>query len=47
MTVAVIAEFGVYAFEKGEEFLVAVVLGITENSPGGRIVSGRQRKAPV
>ena len=48
LTVAVIAEFGVYAFQKGQEFLVAVVLVTSaQNSPGGRVVSGKQRKGPM
>ena len=43
LTVAVIAEFGVYAFQKGQEFLVAVALVTSaQNSPGGRIISGNR-----
>jgi predicted NACHT family NTPase len=48
LAVAVIRELGVYAFQKGQEFLVAVALvASAQNSPGGRIVSGKQRKSPV
>ncbi len=48
MTVAVIGELGVYAFQKGQEFLMAVALvASAENSSGGRVVSGKQRKGPV
>ena len=48
LTFAVIAEFGVYAFQKSQEFLVTVALVTSaQNSPGGRIVSGKQREGPV
>ena len=45
---AVIGELGVDAFQKGQEFLVAVALvASAQNSPGGRIISGKQRQSPV
>ena len=48
LAVSVIAEFGVYALEKGQEFLVAVALvASAQDSPGGCIVSGEQRKSPM
>ena len=47
LTVAVIGELGVYAFQKGQEFLMAVALvASAENSSGGRVVSGKQRRVP-
>jgi hypothetical protein len=48
MAFAIIGERGVDTFQKGQEFLVAVTLvASTQNAPGGRIVSGKQRKSPV
>jgi len=48
LAVAIIAECGVYAFQKGQKFLVTVALvASTQNSSGGRITSGKQRKGPV
>ena len=48
LAVAIIAECGVYAFQKGQKFLVTVALvASAQNSSGGRIISGKQRKGPV
>ena len=48
LTVAVIGKLGVYAFQKRQEFLVAVALMTSaENPSSGRVVSGKQRKGPV
>ena len=48
LAVAVIGELGVYAFQKGQEFLVAVSLVTSAQDPsGGRVVSGKQRKGPM
>src|ERR1700752_4212657 len=48
LAVAVIGELGVYGLHKGQEFLMAMTLvASAQNSPGGRIVSGKQRKSPV
>lgn len=44
----IIGERGVDTSQEGQEFLVAVTLvAPTQNSSGGRIVSGKQRKSPV
>ena len=44
----IIGERGVDTFQEGQEFPVAVTLvAPTQNSSGGRIVSGKQRKSPV
>src|SRR5262245_13611303 len=41
-------ERGVDTFQKGQEFLVAVTLvASAQDSPGGRIVSGKQRQSSV
>ena len=46
--VGVIAECGVDAFEKGQEFLVTVPLvASAQNSPGGGIINREQRKGPM
>ena len=48
LTVAVIGKLDVYAFQKGQEFLMAVALMTSaENPSSGRVVSGQQRKGPV
>ena len=48
LAVAVIGTLSVYAFLKGQEFLVAMALvASAQNSPGGRIISGKQRKGPM
>ena len=48
LTVAVIGELGVYAFQKGQEFLVAMALVASAQDPSrGRVVSSKQRKGPV
>src|SRR5258707_5162742 len=45
LAVAIIAECGVYAFQKGQKFLVTVALvASAQNSSGGRIISGKQSR---
>src|SRR4029453_202600 len=44
----IIGEGGVDTFQKGQEFLVAVTLvASAQDSPGGRVVSGKQRQSSV
>ena len=48
LALAIIGKLSVDAFQKGQEFLVAMALvASAQNSPGGRIISGKQRKSPV
>ena len=48
LALAVIGELGIDTLQKGQEFLVAVApVAMAQDSSGGRIVSGKQRKSPV
>src|SRR5262245_55355720 len=45
---AIIGEGRIDAFQKSQEFLMAVTLvASAQNSSGGRVVGGKQRKRPV
>ena len=47
LALAVIGKLSVDAFQKGQEFLVAMALvASAKNSPGGRIISGKQERVP-